>query len=175
MKKSLLVIFAVVAVMIVTFSFFLERNNLRRDGVKKRIIMEELSISDAEDTRLEYVGYMGTEKRVLVWYFVSVNDAEPQLIALEGNIIGRGTRARYYYNNNFYFAETAGKGISMLYWQGGYCIVVNNTDCKTIRVIDSEGGIKDYPISHPAYPYLMYGPSEGVTYLFLDENGEQIS
>lgn len=92
MKKSLLVIFAVVAAVIVAFSFFLERNNLRRDGVKKRIIMEELSISDAEDTRLEYVGYMGTEKRVLVWYFVSVNDAEPQLIALEGNIIGRGIK-----------------------------------------------------------------------------------
>ena len=130
---------------------------------------EEIPIADAENTDIAYAGLCGKEDLALIW-FVSGNEYQAHYyLPMECTVVGKDE----------YTFERVCKPVErwldivVLEWQGGYSFLVNNPNCKTIRITDNSG-TQDIAIEKDVYPFVYYNnllPSE---YLFLDAEGNEI-
>lgn len=132
---------------------------------------EEMPIADAENIEIAYAGLCAKDDSALIW-FVSGNEYQAHTyLPMECDIVGK---------NEYQFVRTynplkRGMDIAVLQWNGGYSFIVNNPNCKTIRIIDNSG-THDIAIEKDAYPLVFYNdllPNE-FEYYFLDENGNEL-
>lgn len=130
---------------------------------------EEMPIADAENIEITYAGLCAKDDSVLVW-FVSGNENQGHTyLPMECYIVGR---------NEYQFVRTynpmdRGLDIAVLQWKGGYSFIINNTNCKTVRIIDNSG-THDVAIEKDAYPFVFYNDLPPNEYYFLDANGNEI-
>lgn len=162
MRKLLYAVLA--AVMILSFSAC-GRMKTTDDLIKKA--RKEIPISDADSIDIRYAGECKNDSYSLLWF-----------------ISGNEYQAHYYLpmeclevNGSYEFQQTfkplnREKDIAILLWQRSYAFLINNTECKTLRIIDENGS---HNIEIDQYPYLWYNEVIPSKYLFLDENGNEIS
>lgn len=135
------------------------------DLIKKA--RKEMPISDAESIDIEYAGECKNGSYSLFW-FISGNEYQAHYyLALECLDV----------NGSNEFQQTfkplnRGNDIVVLQWQRGFAFLINNTECRTLRIID-ENGLHNIEIDQ--YPYLWYNEEIPSKYLFLDENGNEIT
>lgn len=130
---------------------------------------EELSSADADTIELQYAGLCSRDDDALIW-FISGNEYQAHTyLPMECAIVGEN---EYTYTHTYSPMER-GMDIAVVEWKGGYCFLVNNEKCCTIRITDNTG-TRDENIEKDAYPYIFYNnliPSE---YLFLDAEGNEV-
>ena len=130
---------------------------------------EEIPIADAENTDIAYAGLCGKDDLALIW-FVSGNEYQTHYyLPMECKVVGKDEYAFERICNPM----ERGLDIAVLQWQGGYSFLVNNPNCKTIRITDNSS-TQDIVIEKDVYPFVYYNnllPSE---YLFLDAEGNEI-
>lgn len=134
------------------------------DLIKKA--RKEIPISDAENTDISFAGKCQNDSYSLLWF-----------------ISGNEYRSHYYLpmecieaNGSYEFKQTfkpidCGKDIAALQWHG-YAFIINNKDCKTLKITDS-GGVHNIEVSE--YPFIWYNEDIPSEYLFLDENNNDIT
>ena len=166
--KKLLSIFMIAAYL---FALCGCRETLKGTDALIEKAREEMPIADAENTEIVYAGLCAKDDSALIW-FVSGNEYQAHTyLPMECDIVGK---------NEYQFVRTynpmdRGMDIAVLQWNGGYSFIVNNINCKTIRIIDNSG-THDIAIEKDAYPLVFYNdllPNE-FEYYFLDENGNEL-
>ena len=128
---------------------------------------EEMLVSDV---LINYAGLCAKEDDALIW-FVSGNENQAHTyLPMECKIVGKDE----YTFVRSYKPLDRGMDIVVLEWKGGYAFLVNNPNCKTIRIVDNLS-TKDISIDKDCYPFVYYYhdliPLE---YQFLDENGNEL-
>lgn len=163
MKKNLYAVLA--AVMILTLTACGRTMKSTDDLIKKA--RKEIPISDADTIDIEYAGKCQNGSYSLLWF-----------------ISGSEYQAHYYLpmeclevNGSYEFQQTfkplnREKDIAVLLWQRSYAFLINNTECRTLRITD-ENGLHNIEIDR--YPFLWYNEEIPSEYLFLDENGNEIN
>lgn len=130
---------------------------------------EEMPIADAGNADIAYAGLIGSGEYALIW-FISGNAYQDHFyLPMECRIVGRDA----YTFVHSYKAYDRGRDIAALPWRGGYAFLVNNPNCKTIRLTDGNG-TRDIRIEKDAYPFLYYSEQIPSEYCFLDGEGKQI-
>lgn len=128
---------------------------------------EESSIVD--NIEITYGGLVAIEDTALIW-FVSGNDnQEHTYLPMECNIVGKN---EYTYVRT-YKPMIRGNDIAISEWQNGYSFIINNLNCKKIRIIDNSD-IIDISIDKDVYPFVYHHELIPTEYEFLDENGNVI-
>ena len=165
---------AVFVCLILVFSFTGCQKTLKGTDELIDKAREELPVSNADTIDVQYAGMNVEDDKALMW-FISGNEYQNHYyLPMECEIIGEDE----YAFGRTYNAMERGDDIAVLQWQGGYCFLVNNPNCRTIKITGNVGGIGntiDVTIEENAYPYLYYYgllPSE---YVFLDAEGNEIS
>lgn len=165
MNKILLLLLA----LILSFSLVGCQKKLKSTDALIDKAREEIPIADAENSDIRYAGLCVKNQAALMW-FVSGNEYQGHYyLPMECTIVGEDE----YTFEHVYKPMDRGMDIAVLQWKDGYSFLVNNPDCKTIRITDDEG-TRDVVIEDAAYPYIMYNeicPSE---YVFLDADGNEI-
>lgn len=152
------------AVMILSFSAC-GRMKTADDLIKKA--RKEMPISDAESIDIEYAGECKNDSYSLLW-FISGNEYQAHYyLAMECLEV----------NGSYEFMQTfkplnREKDIAVLLWQRSYAFLINNTECKTLKITDLNG-VNNIEINE--YPFIWYNEEIPTEYLFLDENGNEIS
>ncbi|MGN0553598.1 MAG: lipoprotein [Oscillospiraceae bacterium] len=164
MKKLLSA--ALAAVMILSLAACGRTMKTTDDLIKKA--RKEIPISDADTIDIVYAGKCQNGSYSLLWF-----------------ISGNEFQAHYYLaiecleaNGSYEFEQTfkplnREKDIAILQWQRGYAFLINNTECKTLRITDING-IHDIAIEEGAYPYIWYSEIIPSEYKFLDAEGSEI-
>ena len=134
------------------------------DLIKKT--RKEIPISDAENTDISFAGKCQNDSYSLLW-FISGNEYQLHyclpMECLEAN-------------DGYEFKQTfkpidCGKDIAALQWHG-YAFIINNQNCKTLKITDS-GGVHNIEVNE--YPFVWYNEEIPSEYLFLDENNNDIT
>lgn len=130
---------------------------------------EEIPVADAENIDIAYAGLCGKEDLALIW-FVSGNEYQAHYyLPMECKVVGKD---EYTFERVCKPLER-GMDIVVLEWQGGYSFLVNNPNCKTIRITDNSG-TQDITIEKDVYPFVYYNDLLPSEYLFLDAEGNEI-
>lgn len=173
MKKtiiiSVLVVIALCLALCVTFTLLECQPTLEGTDALIEKAREEIPVADSENIDINYAGLCAKEDSALIW-FISGNEYQSHYyLPMECKIVGKDA----YTFERVYKPIERGIDIAVLQWQGGYAFLVNNPDCKTIRITDNTG-THDISIEKDAYPYIHFNnliPSE---YFFLDADGKVI-
>ena len=96
---------------------------------------EEFPIADADGIDIEYAGNSQFEEKFLHW-FISGNEYQEHVyLPMECTLVsGEGFRFERVYQ-----PMMRGDDIAVVQWNGGYAFCVNNSACRTIRIVDSFG------------------------------------
>lgn len=145
------------------------RNTLKGTDALIEKAREEIPVADAENIDIAYAGLCGRDDLALVWFISGKEHQAHYYLPMECTVVG---------DNEYRFERICnpmerGLDIAVLQWQGGYSFLVNNPNCKTIRITDNSG-TQDIAIEKDAYPFIYYNnllPSE---YVFLDAEGTEI-
>ena len=130
---------------------------------------EIIPVADAENIEITYAGLIGDDEDALIW-FVSGNEYQAHYyLPMECTVVGKDE----YTFERVYKPVERGLDIVVLEWQGGYSFLVNNPNCKTIRITDNSG-IQDIAIEKDVYPFVYYNDLLPSEYLFLDAEGNEI-
>lgn len=130
---------------------------------------EEIPVADAENIDIAYAGLCGKDDLALIW-FISGNEYQAHYYLPMGcKVVGK---------DEYTFERVCkpldrGMDIVVLEWQGGYSFLVNNPNCKTIRITDNSG-TQDIEIEKDVYPFVYYNDLLPSEYLFLDVEGNEI-
>lgn len=134
---------------------------------------EELPISDADSIEVQYAGMCAEGDKALIW-FISGNEYQKHYyLPMECEIVGED---EYTFTHTYKPMDRA-DDIAVLEWQGGYCFLVNNPICHTIKITGNVGGVgntTDVTIEKDAYPYLYYYELLPTEYIFLDADGNEL-
>lgn len=135
---------------------------------------EELPVSDADTIDVQFAGMCAEDDKALMW-FISGNEYQNHYyLPMECNIVGEN---EYTFGRTFNVVMDRGDDIRVLEWQGGYCFLVNNPNCRTIKITGNVGGIgnaTEVVIEKDAYPYLYYYGLLPTEYIFLDSEGNEL-
>lgn len=135
------------------------------DLIKKA--RKEIPISDAENTDISFAGKCQNDSYSLLWF-----------------ISGNEYQSHYYLpmecieaNDGYEFKQTfkpidCGKDIAALMWHGSIAFLINNTDCKTLKLVGSDG-VQNIGITE--YPFVWYDKITPSEYYFLDSDGNEIT
>ena len=130
---------------------------------------EEIPVADAENIDISFAGLCGRDDLALLW-FVSGNEYQAHYyLPMECKVVGK---------DEYTFERVCkpldrGMDIVVLEWQGGYSFLVNNPNCKTIRITDNSG-TQNIEIEKDVYPFVYYNDLLPSEYLFLDAAGKEI-
>lgn len=135
------------------------------DLIKKA--RKEIPVSDSDSIDISYAGKCQNGSYSLLWF-----------------ISGNEYQAHYYLpmeclevNGSYEFKQTfkpvsCGQDIAVLQWQRGYAFLINDPDCKTLKITDVNG-VHNVEINE--YPCVWYNEEIPNEYLFLDENNNEIT
>ena len=131
---------------------------------------EELPVAEADTINLQYVGMCARDDEALIW-FISGNEYQAHYyLPISFKIVDR---------NTYTFLHThkpldRGTDIAVLQWNGGYSFLINNPNCAAVRITDNSG-TREEILEKDAYPYVFYNTLLPSEYVFLDEDGNEIS
>ena len=135
------------------------------DLIKKA--RKEIPISDAENTDISFAGKCQNDSYSLLW-FISGNEYQSHyylpMECLEAN-------GGYEFGQTFKPID-CGKDIAALMWHGSIAFIINNTDCKTLKLVGSDG-VQNIGITE--YPFVWYDKITPSEYYFLDSDGNEIT
>lgn len=171
MKKRTLC-FSVIAVLLLLFIVWLlfPREKVYRgtDALIEKA-REVIPISDADTTEMVYAGLCAKDDKALIW-FISGNEYQAHYyLPMEFAIVGTDA---YTYVHTYKPLER-GRDIAVLLWQRGYAFLINNPDCRTVKIVD-EGQTILEEIKPDCYPYVFYYDAVPSEYYFLDGEGIEI-
>ena len=127
---------------------------------------EEMLVSDV---LINYAGLCAKEDDALIW-FVSGNENQAHTyLPMECKIVGKN---EYAFERVFKPLER-GMDIVVLEWKDGVSFLVNNPNCKIIRIVDNFGK-KDIVIEKDSYPFVYYHECIPLEYEFLDIEGNKL-
>ena len=130
------------------------------------IIRQEADIT--ADEKINYVGSCAKDGYALLWYISGDDIYNLEYIPA----------ACYFTSENKYiFIQTykpmdRGDNIAVLQWHGGYSFLVNNTECKQIKIRNG-AEIKGIPVTQ--YPFVYYNDIIPNEYDFLDKDGNVLT
>ena len=135
------------------------------DLIKKA--KKEIPVSDADSIDISLAGKCRNGSYSLLW-FISGNEHQSHYyLPMECLETNEGCE----FKQTFKLID-CGKDIAALCWRNGYAFLVNNTDCKTLKITDANG-IHNIGINE--YPFIWYNENIPSEYLFLDENNNDIT
>ena len=128
-----------------------------------------IPISDADTIDISYGGLVAKDGSALIW-FISGNEYQAHYyLPMECRVAGEN---EYVFERTYKPTEPAAD-IAALQWQRGCVFLINNPDCKLLRIVDAEG-IHDIA-TDKACPFIYFHHTIGAEYLFLDSKGKEIS
>lgn len=166
MKKLLLCLCALI------FAFASSGCKQKLQGMEELVekAREVIPIAQAESMEIRYAGLCAEEGNALIW-FISGNEYQAHCyLPMECEILGEN---EYAYTRTYKPMER-GLDIAVLQWQGGYSFLINNPNCKTVRITQSDGTVKEFCNEKNVYPYLFYYDAIPAEYVFLDEQGKEL-
>lgn len=161
--------FAVLLLLLIAWLLFPREKIYRGTDALIEKAREIIPISDADTTEIAYAGLCTKDDKALVW-FISGNEGQDHYyLPIEFTIVGKDA---YTYVHAYRSLER-GPDIAVLLWQRGYAFLINNPDCRTIKIID-EGETILEEIKPDCYPYVFYYDDVPSEYYFLDSEGNEI-
>ncbi len=134
-------------------------------------VREELPLADADTVEIKYAGTCGKGNTALIWYITGNENQAHTCFPIECKIIGQ---ASYMFIRSFNSViDDRCSDVGILQWKDGYSFCVNNPECKTVRITDSNG-TRDEAIPFDCYPYIIYTEEIPTEYIFLDAEGNEL-
>ena len=132
---------------------------------------EEIPISDADTTDIQYAGMSVVEDKALIW-FISGNEYQGHYyLPMEVEVKGED---EYVFVRTYRPMDRRGDDIALLDWMNGYAFVINNPKCVSVMIRDKTGAHKEI-IENNSYPYVFfYKYSSSFEYNFLDKDGNEL-
>lgn len=171
MKKRTLCfsVIAVLLLLLIAWLLFPREKVYRGTDALIEKAQEVIPISDADITEMVYAGLCAKDDKALIW-FISGNEYQPHYyLPMECTIVGNNA---YTYDCVFKPLEQ-GKDLVVLPWQRGYSFLINNPDCRTVKIID-EGETILEEMKLDCCPYVFYYDAVPSEYYFLDGEGIEI-
>ena len=132
---------------------------------------EEIPISDADTTDIQYAGMCAKDDKALVW-FISGNEYQAHYyLPMEVEIKGE---AAYRFIRTYKPMDGRGEDIAIVQWNEGYAFIINNPKCASVK-ITGEAGTYEETFDSKSFPYVFYYPSLPSAYVFLDAEGNELA
>lgn len=112
---------------------------------------EELKVSYGDSVEMKYAGSCTKDSLELLWFIAGNEYQGYSYLPMECNIVGEDE----YTFVTTYKPMDRGEDIAVLQWKDSYCYLINNRNCKTLR-IKKDNGTYDFTIEEDAYPYKSY-------------------
>lgn len=170
-RKQGLAVLAVLILLVICFFWLGFGGEKTYHGTDELMVKarEVIPISDADTAEMTYAGLCAKEDKALLW-FISGNEYQAHYyLPMECTIVGEN---EYTYEHAHKPLER-GLDIAVLPWQRGYAFLVNNPNCRTIKIID-EGETILEEINPGSCPYVSYYDQVPSEYYFLDSQGNEI-
>ena len=134
---------------------------------------EEINMADADTIEITIAGTTDTGRRSLVWFITGDQYQAHEYFPMEFEI-AKNDNSKFKFVKA-YKALDRGTDIAVLQWNNGYCFLINNENCKTLKISEADGSTESIEVSK--YPYWDYYESaqSNFEYQFLDENGNEIT
>ena len=133
---------------------------------------KEIPIADADTIEMQYAGMYAKGDRAIAW-FISGNEYQAHYyLPMEIEIKDNGANYTFVHT---YKPMDRSEDIAVLLWNQEYVFLINNPDCATVRITDTQGE-HETNIEKNAYPYVFgYGPiPDSFEYTFLDKKGNEL-
>ena len=132
---------------------------------------EEIPISDAETIDLAYAGAWTQGESSLHW-FVSGNAYQAHFyLPMECENAGEDA----YRFVRVYKAMEPARDIACVRWQGGLCFLINRPECTTLRLTHGDGQVTEISLEGEKLPYVTFYSGTLSSYVFLNDQGEELS
>lgn len=127
---------------------------------------KELPVSDTESTNLAYAGKSKDGSYYLLWFISGDENQSHYYLPMECLEV----------NGSYEFEQTfkpidCGKDLAALLWHGSIAFLINNAECKTLKITDTNG---IHNININEYPFIWYNETMPSEYVFLDIDGNEI-
>ena len=142
------------------------------DGLVEKA-REEINISDAGTIEITIGGTTDTGRRSLVWFVTGNQYQAHEYFPMEFEIT-KNDNSRFKFVKA-YKALDRGTDIAVCPWNEGYSFLINNENCKMLKIIEADGSIESIEVT--VYPFVFSHESlqGNFEYQFLDENGDEMS
>jgi hypothetical protein len=136
---------------------------------------EEIPIANADTIALQYAGMYALDDSALLW-FISGNEYQKHYYLPMECVVPE--EAEYTFVRTYKPMEFPVPDIAGLHWKDSYCFLINNPDCRRVKITDASG-IREVTIAEDAYPYILshqivYSESVPTEYQFLDAFGNEL-
>ncbi|MGD9566812.1 MAG: hypothetical protein AB7V48_00570 [Sedimentibacter sp.] len=166
MKKMMSILF----IFILTFSLAGCQKTIKGTDELIEKAREEIPVSDADTIKMKYAGVVGKDDTALIWFVSGSEYQANYYLPMECNVVGKDE----YTFVCTYKPMERGEDIAVLEWKDGYCFLINNPNCSTVKITDNTG-THEIDIVKDSYPYLFYNELIPSEYIFLDADGNELS
>lgn len=138
---------------------------------------EEIPISDAATTDIQFAGGHVQDKNALFWFVSGDEHQAHYYLPMEVEI---KHESQYKFVRTYEPLDGSPKDIAVLLWNNSYLFLINNPACTAIRITD-ENGTYEKTIEKDAYPYVFSCSSKPefspipADYVFLDADGNELA
>ncbi|KIR03874.1 hypothetical protein P261_02689 [Lachnospiraceae bacterium TWA4] len=124
-------------------------------------VRKEIPISNADTIQIQYAGQSKADNLALLW-FISGNEYQGHsYFPVECKV---NKQNNYDFIGSYESMERY-EDIGIFNWNDGYSFCVNNSNCKTVRIIDSDG-THNIVLKNDEYPYVFYHKGTSFKYIF---------
>ena len=170
MKKRIVIAAVVLLIMSILVIVFVDHSSkiVGYDGLIAKA-RKEIKLADTSTIEIAIAGKSTISNNTHLFWFITGNEHQMsschpiEFIELENN--------EYEYIHT-YNPLPRGKDIYALLWHSGYSFLVNNPNCKTIKICDYRG---DTIIPVDEIPFVYYFVGFPGEYAFYDKDGNIIS
>ncbi|MDO4381437.1 MAG: hypothetical protein Q4D20_11275 [Clostridia bacterium] len=133
---------------------------------------EELPISEADTTDIQYAGMCKKENTALAW-FISGNEYQKHYyLPMEIEIKNNGED--YTFVHTYKPVTDKCPDVATVNWQEGYAFLINNPKVSTVKITLENGEQIRKIVQKDSVPYSFYVPSALSEYVFLDADGKEV-
>ncbi len=170
MKKITVITLAIV--LLIT-GLFIYRNATIIRGTDELIekAQEVLPVSQTQLESISYVGLIGNDDDVLIWFISNNEYGSQDYWAINCKIAGRNAYMYVDWKRPIEYK----KDIVSTLWEGNSVFLINDTDCVAIQYTDNEGKVVyEDKIQEGSYPYLYEERDFSGKIDFIDSTGKPL-
>ncbi len=165
-----------IGIIVAAIGIFIYNNSQVLNGTQEMIdkAREIIPITEADTADISYVGMVGVGDEVMMWFISTDEHQDMYYLPMECRYVGN--RASSYKYVDSHKPDEVVDDIAQIHWKDMYLFLVNNPDCKTVKITYNGDETTAEEIEVNGYPFMFeHSPkAELVEYAFLDADRNEM-
>lgn len=134
---------------------------------------EEITVAEADTIDVQLAAICTKNDKALMWFITGNEYQMHRYFPMVFDVVGENEYVFVQRHNSL----ERGQDIYVYNWGDGYSFLVNNPECKSIKITGNVGGlgaVTEVKIEDGDYPFHYYYELLPQEYIFLDDEGNEL-